>query len=148
MLSEAHDTLFSGHFGQFKTLKLLSQYWFWPTMKEDVREYVQICVRCQKVKSSTRKASGLLYPLTAPTPGHTITLDFVSKFMPAEKTKNDQCLVMVDKFSKFVMLKGCRSSITAEETAQLFYEKVFPLFGAPRVVLSDRGPQFIALFWK
>ena len=55
---------------------------------------------------------------------------------------------MVDKFSKFVMLKGCRSSITAEETAQLFHEKVFPLFGAPRVVLSDRGPQFTALFWK
>ena len=131
LLSEAHDAMFSGHFGQFKTLKLLSKNWYWVSMKEDVREYVQTCVRCQKVKSSTCKAPGLLHPLTVSQPGHTITLDFVSKFTPAEKTRNDQCLVMVDKFTKFVMLRGCRSSITAEETARLFHEKVFPLFGCP-----------------
>ena len=148
LLSEAHDSVASGHFGQLKTLKLISQYWFWPTIQEDVREYVQTCVRCQKVKSSTHKAPGLLYPLSASRPGHTITLDFVSKFTPAEKTQHDQCLVMVDKFSKFVMLKGCRNTISAEETARLFHEKVFPLFGAPRVVISDRGPQFSALFWR
>ena len=148
LLSEAHDFVFSGHFGQLKTFKLLSQYWYWPTMKNDVQEYVHTCVRCQKVKSSTSKAPGLLHPFASPHPGHTITLDFVSKFSPAHKTKNDQCLVMVDQFSKFVMLKGCCSSITAEETASLFHEKVFPLFGAPRVVLSDRRPQFTAQFWK
>ena len=148
LLSEAHDSLASGHFGQMKTMKVLSQHWFWSTMKEDVCEYVQTCVRCQKVKSTTCKAPGLLHPISVLLPGHTITLDFVSKFTPAEKTKNDQCLVIVDKFSKFTMLKGCRSTITAEETARLFHEKVFPLFGAPRVVISDRGPQFTALFWK
>ena len=148
LLSEAYDTLFSGYFGQLKTLKLLSKHWFWPSMKKDVCEYVKTCVRCQKVKSSTSKAPGLLYLPTVSQPGHMITLDFVSKFTPANRTKNDQCLVMVDKFSKFVMLKGCCSAITAEGTASLFYEKVFPLFGAPRVVLSDRGPQFTAQFWK
>ena len=148
LLAEAHDSVASGHFGQLKTFKLISQYWFWPSIQEDVREYVQTCVRCQKVKSSTHKAPGLLYPLSVSRPGHTITLDYVSKFTPAEKTQHDQCLVMVDKFSKFVMLKGCRESISAEETARLFHEKVFPLFGAPRVVLSDRGPQFSARFWR
>ena len=55
---------------------------------------------------------------------------------------------MVDKFSKFVMLKECRNTVSADETARLFHEKVFPLFGAPRVVISDRGPQFSAIFWK
>ena len=147
LLSEAHDTVYSGHFGALKTLKTLGRNWYWPSMREDVAEYVQTCVRCQKVKTPTHKAPGLLHPITAPLPGHTVTLDFVSKFTPADKTKNDQCLVIVDKFSKFVMLKGCRSSITAEETASIFCEKVFPLFGAPRVVISDRGPQFTAQFW-
>ena len=140
LLSEVHDSVASGYFGQLKTLKLISQYRFWPTIQEDVREYVQTCVRCQKVKSSTHKVPGLLYPLSVSRPGHTITLDFVSKFTPAEKTQHDQCLVIVDKFSKFVMLKGCRNTISAEETARLFHEKVFPLFGAPRVVISDHGP--------
>ena len=46
LLAEAHDALASGHFGQLKTLKLLSQHWFWSTVQEDVREYVQTCVRC------------------------------------------------------------------------------------------------------
>ena len=30
----------------------------------------------------------------------------------------------------------------------MFMERVFPFFGAPRVVLSDRGPQFTAIFWE
>ena len=80
-----------------------------------------------------------MYPITTPTPRHTITLDFVSKFAPALKTKHDQCLVMVDKFSKFVALRGCSSRVTAEDTAQMFLEKMFPLFEAPRVIISDRG---------
>ena len=59
-------------------------------MKEDVREYVQKCVRCQKVKSSTRKAAGLLHPLTAPSPGYTITLDFCKDLSSASGATGEE----------------------------------------------------------
>ena len=35
-----------------------------------------------------------------------------------------------------------------EDTADLFVNYVFKLHGFPDTVVSDRGPQFNALFWK
>ena len=64
------------------------------------------CVRCQKIKSANRKSDGLLFPISAPAPGHPISLDFVSKFTPAVKTKHEQCLVLVDKFLQIGDAKG------------------------------------------
>ena len=148
LLAESHDSVVSGHFGISKTLALLSRYWYWAGMTKDVETYVQTCVRCQKTKSLTRSSEGLLYPMSAPSKGHTVSLDFVSKFTPAVRSRHDQCLVIVDKFSKLVMLKGCSSSINAATTAQMFIERVLPVFGAPRIVISDRGPQFNAFFWQ
>ena len=148
LLAEAHDSVVSGHFGKEKTRALLARFWEWPGMRKDVDDYVASCVKCQKTKSPTHKQEGLLCPIVSPSPGHTITLDFVSKFVPALHTKHEQCVVIVDKFSKFVMLRGCSMKISAEGTAQIFLEKAFTLFGAPRVVLSDRGPQFTSKFWQ
>ena len=39
-------------------------------------------------------------------------------------------------------------TVTAEEAAQLFLHYVWKLYGLPKHVVSDRGPQFIALFTK
>ena len=38
--------------------------------------------------------------------------------------------------------------ITAEGYAQLFIDTVFRHHGMPEVIISDRDPRFISLFWK
>jgi hypothetical protein len=42
----------------------------------------------------------------------------------------------------------CKETITSEETAQLFMNNIFRLHGLPTTIISDRGPQFTANFWK
>lgn len=37
---------------------------------------------------------------------------------------------------------------SAKETAEIMIQHVFRLHGLPRNIVSDRGPQFTALFWK
>ncbi len=46
------------------------------------------------------------------------------------------------------ILVPCLKTITAKETAKLFFKHVFPRTGLPQVIHSDLGPQFIAQFWR
>ena len=148
LLSEAHDTPLSGHFGTDRTLYNLRQKWRWRGMARDVDDYVSSCLRCQRSKHRNIKPPGQLHPILATQPGEIITLDFVSKFAPANLTRHMQCLVLTDKFSRFVMLEGCPLECSAEEAARIFIKRVIPLFGFPIKVISDRGPQFTAILWQ
>ena len=148
LLSEAHDTIFGGHFGIEKTLEKLKRYWFWPGMTKNVEEYVKTCSICQLNKHSTQRATGLLHPIKSCFPWQIVTMDFVGKFAPGRLTGNTMCLVIVDKFSKYVLFESVPETVTAEQTADIFVRRVVSQFGVPESVISDRGPQFVAEVWQ
>jgi transposase InsO family protein len=57
-------------------------------------------------------------------------------------------LVVVDYVSKWVEALHCRVS-DAMHSKRMFHEVVFPTYGVPRIVISDRGSHFIdRTFWK
>ena len=148
VLSEAHDSPLAGHFGIEKTLELVQRKWTWKGLQKDVKDYVQSCLRCQRAKSSTHKTPGELHPILATRPWEILTLDFVSGLPTDPRTKFSQILVMVDKFTKYVMLEPCLKEVSAADTAQIFIKRVVRDHGVPAVVISDRGPQFAAQVWK
>ena len=147
LLSEAHDPITSGHCGEAKTLERLRERWKWEGDRKDVAEYVGSCLKYQKAKVPRFSLRGTLHPIEATRPGEIISLDFVSKFAPAHETGHQQCLVIADKFSRFTILEGCPLEVSAAQTAAIFAKRVFPIFGFPDKVLSDRGPQFTASLW-
>jgi hypothetical protein len=48
-----HKSIFGGHFGVAKTLKLMQDRFYWVAMKRDIINYVQQCESCQQVKKVT-----------------------------------------------------------------------------------------------
>lgn len=56
--------------------------------------------------------------------------------------------VVVDLFSKRAHFIPCTSIPTAKKLAKLFLQHVYRLHGAPKRIISDRGPQFTSKFWK
>ena len=58
-----HDSKVAGHWGQAKTLELMTRNWYWPKMEEFVDSYVSSCDPCQHNKSRRHKRFGLLQPL-------------------------------------------------------------------------------------
>ena len=138
----------AGHFGMDRTLELIQRRWHWKGIQRDVREYVQTCATCQRAKHSTMKTPGMLYPIVAKRPWEIITLDFVSGLPTHPVTKVSQILVIVDKFTKYVILEPCRLDIDSVQTASIFTRRVIGEHGLPAVVISDRGPQFAADVWK
>ena len=61
VLIDSHDS--TGHFGISKTFDKVKKIYFWPTMQQDVEEYVTSCDGCQRNKAVTGGTSGFLQPL-------------------------------------------------------------------------------------
>jgi len=66
ILMECHDAFYSGHMGITKTLKQVETRFWWPSLRDDVKKYVNSCDVCQRSKASTTKIAGLLQPLEIP----------------------------------------------------------------------------------
>ena len=57
-------------------------------------------------------------------------------------------MVVVDRFTKYVIAIPTTGEISSMGTAKLFCDHVWKQFGIPQKVISDRGPQFAAQFMK
>ena len=143
----AHTSRVSCHPGIRRTLFVVRQRFWWPSMEGEVREYVMACAVCAQNKSSRCSTSGLLQPLPVPhRPWSDISLDFVTG-LPSSKGKTT-ILTVVDRFSKMVHFIPLSKLPSAKGTAEAVLLHVFRIHGFPRDVVSDRGPQFVSQFWK
>jgi len=78
-------------------------------------------------------------------PFDTITLDFITKLPVLQGY--DSILTITDQdCSKAAIFIPCKEAITAEETAGLIAQHIFPRFGLPRRIISDRDPRFTSKF--
>jgi transposase InsO family protein len=50
--------------------------------------------------------------------------------------------------TKGVILEPCNKTITTEQMAEVFLQRIFANFGLPDKVISDRGPQFISKVFR
>ncbi|EMG46361.1 hypothetical protein G210_3392 [Candida maltosa Xu316] len=72
-------------------------------------------------------------------------MDFLSGFTPVGKL--DTIWVIVDRFTKRMHMIPISKSITAEELATLFIDRIFRLHGLPAEIISDRDVLFTSTFW-
>jgi len=65
-----------------------------------------------------------------------------------EFSGHDAVMTVIDSISKRVHFIPTHTTVIAEGVTRLFFHHVWKLHGLPKHVVSDRGPQFIALFTK
>jgi len=142
-----HDTQIAGHPRCWKTLKLVSWNYWWPQMSRYIGQYVSTCDLCLQTKPWRHSPVGELQPLPVPdTQWNTLSVDFVVEL--PESSGHGAVMMVVDAVSKRVHFIPTDITVTAEGAAQLFLHYVWKLYGLLKRVVSDRGPQFVALFTK
>jgi len=143
-----HNTPIYGHPGINKTYQLTSRRYWWPNMRQDVKDYVQGCTECQRNKINTRPTRATLspiFPKPKAMPFKTIALDFITK-LPPSQGYNSILTVMDHDCTKAAVFIPCKESMTAEEVAGLIIQHIFPQFGLPLKFISDRDPKFASRF--
>jgi len=71
-----------------------------------------------------------------------ISVDFITKLPLAQEY--DAILVVVDWLTKMVHFIPTTEKTMAEGLAKLFRDNMWKLYGLPKSIISDRGPQFTA----
>lgn len=90
---------------------------------------------------------GELHPLPVPdTRWNTLSIDFVVKLL--ESSGCNTVMMVVDSISKQAHFIPMHTMVTAEGAARLFFYNMWKLHRLPQCVISDHGPQFVALFTK
>jgi len=77
-------------------------------------------------------------------PWEVISVDLIGP-LPASNGC-DVILNIVDHFSNMVVTIPMSITLTSSQLVDLYKSKVFPLFGIPKKIVSDQGPQFASEF--
>lgn len=80
--------------------------------------------------------------------GHTCLRISYLGWISSSSSWNTVILMTVDRFTKMAYFIALPKLPSAKEMANLLIQNVFRLHGLPENVVSDRGPQFLAGFWK
>ena len=147
LVLEYHDNPFNGHWDGRKTLQLLQNHYFWPTMQSDVLEVIETCDPCQRSKIARTKDQAPIRFIEAQYPWEIVTIDFISGFV-ATKRKHTAVCVICDRFTRMVHMESCLDHATAKDTAKIAIRQIFAKHGCPRIIISDRGTQFDSELWK
>jgi transposase InsO family protein len=139
----AHDDpLGGGHVGFVRTYAKLAQRYFWRGMYSDVAEWVLRCPTCLARKLQQQRGVPVLGfgHESISHPFEFVGVDVVGPFPPTERG-NRYVVVFTDYLTRWVEAFAVVEH-TAESVAELLINEVVARHGAPRVLLSDNGPEF------
>jgi len=124
-------------------VELVTRNYWWPEMTKKVKQDVERCNQCQRMKNRAEMPVGKLRPNEVPErPWQHILVDFITK-LPISKG-HDLILVVCDRFLKMSHFVVTTEKITVEGLVKLFRDNVWKLHGLPESVILDKGPQFVA----
>jgi transposase InsO family protein len=139
-----HDLM--GHFSVDRTvMKIKELYWF-PSMKRYIRRHISMCFECLLNKTPSGRQQGLLHPIqTGRRPFSIVHLDHLGPFVKSSKG-NQELLVLIDNFTRFVRLTPVKST-SAQNVLKSLKEFVNE-FGLPERIISDRGSCFTSKLFE
>jgi hypothetical protein len=142
-----HAHPWHAHMGISRTAELLSRAFYWPNMHNDIRTFISQCHSCQTMKSPSR-AEALLSPLPVPSAcWRVVSLDLITQ-LPRTSENFDSIVVFVDQFSKMVRLIPANSLLDRYGFAKLFFQHIYPHYGLPLGICSDRGSVWNSKFFS
>ena len=150
VIEDIHGSLPGGHAGKHGTYHKVHLWYYWPNMSHDVARYVKNCHVCKRSKAFRDGKHGTLHPLHIPERyWSSISVDFITPMPPClyNGITYSHIMVVVDrksKMKKFIPLTDMR----VETVVQAFIKHVWRSEGYPNEIISDRGSQFVAHFWK
>ncbi len=116
-------------------------------MKDFVTAYIKGYTTCQMNKINTHLTQPPLFPitLTSTLPFQTITVDFITKLPPSHRY-NTILTITNHNVSKASIFLLCKETIDTVGIAKLYATHIFPHYGIPLKIISDRDLHFNSKF--
>lgn len=130
-----------GHRGVRLTLdNLLKMGCEWPSMREDIKDFVASCATCQKTRLGQGNVQAELHVTSVYEPFSVVDVDTIGP-LPAADNGHKYIIVLICCFTRFVELVPAED--VSAKAAAVALLNVFGRFGPPQYLRSDRGSQFV-----
>ncbi len=134
------------HVSAPKTQQLIQKSFWWPQMASDIQKWCDTCIVCATINQGKPGRTKLCRPEPPKGPWELLQLDFIGP-LPSAKGGYRYCLVIIDKFSKWVEAFPTRNN-SADTVARVVANQILPFWGAPIQIESDQGTHFTGQVMK
>lgn len=142
ILNQGHLSPASGHFGRTKMFETLKRIYYWPTLRQDINDFVDKCKRCKFHKHTRSIRQPLTITTSASRPFEIIELDLVGPLV-RDKLDNKYILSIHCKLSRFIVATAIRDK-SSDTVARAFVKSFILKYAAPKAIVTDRGKEFTA----
>ena len=132
-----------GHMGEYKTLYRMRNRFFWPSIRENIKQWVAGCAHCLSYNSWRSRRSELHFTWPVTVPFWIIHVDLWSPGTAVTNKQGDTGYLMnsMCDLTQFVV-STITFDITSHALAKLFMADVILSFGMCAIVVIDDGSTF------
>ena len=132
--------------GEYKTLFRIRMRFFWPGIRNDIKDWVKNCAHCCSYDIWRNRKSELYFSWPVTTPFYIMHVDL---WMPGKLLEEEgrtlqlmNCMCDLTQFFIFIIVKEANSM----NLGKLFMEQVVLSFGMVAVVVVDADSKFLHFF--
>ncbi|MEE4247439.1 MAG: RNase H-like domain-containing protein [Kangiellaceae bacterium] len=125
--------LHQAHLGIERTRRLARETVYWPGINNEIELQTKACTKCQKYMPAQQQETTI--------PHEVPHLPWTKLATDLFQWKGKEHLLIVDYTSKYPI--AIETTSTTSKKIASITSQIFSLFGAPRQMISDNGPQFI-----
>ena len=142
ILSNIHDHISGAHFGVHKTFQKVKQRYWWKGMFKDIEHWCKSCQDCSTRKTPRNSKRAPLLPIPVGNAFDRVGVDVLGPFPPPRKG-NRYIVVFSDYLTRWCEAFPVPNA-EATVIARLLVDEIIARHGAPKVLLSDRGKNFLS----
>lgn len=147
IIQSHHSHPAAGHPGPSSTFELVSRNFWWPKMRDTIKQYIRNCEICSRIKPPRHAPYGFLKPLQVPQRRWTdVSFDLITQLPSSEGFTS--ILVVVDRLTKMAHFIPTHDELDSQTFAKLYRNNVFRLHGLPDTATSDRGSIFTSEYTR
>ncbi len=120
----------------------------WPGTQAWIEQYIKGCAMCQQNKNITHQVKVPQYKIMVPVsalPFTQVAMDLITG-LPKSQGYNSILTIVDHGCSRAAIFLPCEKTITGPQIVQLYYKHLYPWFGLPTCLISDRDPRFTSHF--
>ncbi len=151
LLKHHHDNFLTKHFDVDKISELLNCKYYWKSMIKNVKEYINTCDICQRVKMKHHLSYNKLKLLSQFTDfWKEITMNFITDLSSSKwkEVMYNLIFMIVDHYIKMMHYLFTKKTLTVVELTKLFFKKIALRYKISNNIIINKNNLFINVFWS
>ncbi len=151
LLKHHHDNFLTKHFDVNKISELLNCKYYWKSMIKNVKEYINTCDICQRVKMKHHLSYNKLKLLSQFTDfWKEITMNFITDLSSSKwkEVMYNLIFMIVDHYIKMMHYLFTKKTLTVVELTKLFFKKIALRYKISNDIIINKNNLFINVFWS